>query len=52
MKLQESKGRLYCTIPTQFVKLLGWTKGMEVSIYPSNEKNTLTIKPMPEGGIK
>jgi len=48
LKLQESKGRFSISIPKDYVKLLGWSKKMELVIYPAEEKGTLLIKEMPK----
>ena len=47
MKIQESKGRFHVTLPKQYVRLLGWQRGTELTILPSTKEKELLIKEMP-----
>jgi len=47
VKLQESKGRFSLTIPSDYVTLLGWKKGIELIIVP-NGREELAIKTLPK----
>lgn len=51
VKLQHDKNtngfRYHITIPKQFVELVGWKKGTNLTVYPIGEK-TLVIKEMPK----
>lgn len=51
LQLSEQEGgsmRFHLTIPTQYVRLLGWKKGIELAIVPGKEDRTLLLKEMPK----
>ncbi|MDD4082226.1 MAG: AbrB/MazE/SpoVT family DNA-binding domain-containing protein [Sphaerochaetaceae bacterium] len=41
MRLQETKERFHITVPKEYVRLLGWKKGQELSLYPLGEKEII-----------
>lgn len=42
VKLQESKGRYFVTIPKEYIQLKGWHKGT-VLVLTLNEKNNIEL---------
>lgn len=47
MKIQKGKDVHFVVLPAQFIRLLNWTKGTEVAVFPGPEPKTLLIKEIP-----
>lgn len=44
-KIQQGNNTLFVNLPAQYLRLLGWTKGTELAVYPSDkEAGTLLLR--------
>ena len=43
--------RFHLTIPSDYVRLLGWRKGIDLAVIPSRNERELTIKEFPRGEL-
>jgi len=46
MRLQENQKRFFLSIPSDYIKLLGWTKGQELAVIPGAKE--LVVKEIPK----